>query len=130
MSSKVIDKKENLLLSIIKGAVVSVATTLVAILIFALLIKFFNISDNLIFPINQVIKAISLFIGIMILTKGNKEKGLLKGFLLGLIYFILSFIVFSILQGSFSLQISNVYDLLLTSLMGGIIGLIGVHIGK
>ena len=130
MSSKVSTKKENLFISILKGAVVSVAITLVLILAFALVIKFFNISDNFIFPINQVIKVISLFFGIMIVLKGSKEKGLVKGILLGLVYFILSFVIFSILQGSFNLQMSNVYDLLLTSLMGGILGLIGVHIGK
>lgn len=130
MSSKVLDKKVNLLLSIIKGAIVSVAITLVLILVFALIIRFFNVNDNWIFPINQVIKVISLFAGVMVITKGNKEKGLFKGILLGLIYFILSFVIFSILQGSFSLQMSNVYDLLLTSLMGGLVGLIAVHIGK
>lgn len=123
-------KKDSLFLSILKGAILSVAITLVLILSFALLIKFFNISDSFIFPVNQVIKVISLFFGMLAVTKGNKENGLLKGFLLGLIYFILSFTVFSILQQSFMIRINNIYDLLLTSLMGGIVGLISVHIGK
>jgi putative membrane protein (TIGR04086 family) len=123
-------KHENIIVSIIKGAVVSVAVTLVLILAFALIIRFFNVNDNIIFPVNQVIKVVSLFVGVMILTKGNKEKGLLKGVLLGLIYFVLSFALFSILQGDFSFQLSNFYDLILTSLMGGIVGLIAVHIGK
>ena len=123
-------KKENIIVSIIKGAVVSVATTLVFILAFALIIRFFNVSDNIIFPINQIIKVVSLFVGVMVLTKGNKEKGLIKGLLLGLVYFVLSVTIFSILQGSFSFTLNNFYDLLLTSLMGGIVGLIAVHIGK
>lgn len=123
-------KKENIIISIMKGAIVSVAVTLVLILAFALIIRFFNVSDNVIFPVNQVIKVVSLFIGMMAVTKGNKEKGLVKGILLGLVYFILSFTVFSILQSSFTFQISNFYDLLLTALMGGIVGLISVHIGK
>lgn len=130
MSNNDLVKKNNLFISILKGAIVSLAVSLVLILIFALVIRFFSVSDSLIFPINQVIKIISLFVGVMALTRGCKEKGLLKGAILGLVYFLLSFIVFSILQGDFSIGMSNIYDLLLTTLMGGIIGVIAVHIGK
>ena len=130
MKSKELATKDNLIVSVLKGTVVAVAVTLVLILLFALLIRFLAINDKFIFPVNQGIKVISLFVGMLALTKGNKERGLVKGILLGLAYFILSFIVFSILQGDFSLNMNNLYDLILTSLMGGFIGLIAVHIGK
>lgn len=130
MSNLATEKKKNSILKNLGGAVVSVCVTLILILIFALLIRFVGIKDNWIFPINQVIKIISLFLGIFIALKGNKENGLIKGLFLGFAYYILSYVTFSILQGSFSINIGNFYDLILTTLMGGIIGLILVHIGK
>lgn len=128
--NKVNTLKEKSLISIIKGTVISVAITLILILLFAVLIRFLNIPESAIFPVNQVIKALSIFIGLLIITKGAKEKGLIKGLLLGLLYFVLNHVIFSILQGSFSVSMSNIYDLLLTTLMGGILGLIAVNIGK
>lgn len=130
MSKLAIDKKKNSILKVISGAIVSVCVTLILILVFALLIRFMGIKDNWIFPVNQAIKIISLFFGVFVVLKGNKEKGLVKGIILGFAYYILSFITFSILQGSFAINIGNFYDLILTTLMGGIIGLILVHIGK
>lgn len=130
MKSKTLNHNENIFLSILKGAIIAVAVTLVFILLFALVIKFFSVTSSFIFPINQVIKVISLFVAMLIITKGKKERGLVKGLLLGLAYFVLSFVVFSILQQSFTVEMNNVYDLILTSLMGGIVGLISVHISK
>ncbi len=123
-------EKKNVWLKMFSGSTVSVSITLILILLFAVLIRFVGVSDNLIFPVNQVIKVISLFLGAFIAFKGNREKGLLKGLILGFAYYIINYLVFSTLQGDFSLTISNLYDLLLTTVMGGLVGLIVVHIGK
>lgn len=130
MSIKSSGIKSNLLISIIKGTLLAVSTTLILILLFALLIRFFDISDSLIFPINQVIKIISLFLGILSLLKNNNEKGFIKGILLGLVYFVLSFIVFSILQGAINFKIENLYDGIITMFMGGLIGIILVNLKR
>ncbi len=123
------DKKQSIL-AVFSGTLVAVATTLILILLFATLIRFFNISDSWIFPVNQVIKIISIFVGTLIVLNKTKSKGFVNGLLLGLIYYILSTVVFSILQGSFTLKMSNLYDLFLTMLIGGIVGIIIVNIKK
>ena len=128
MGAKVDRLNKNSVTSIFSGVIVSVAVTLILILVFALLIKFFNISDGAIFPVNQVIKIVSLFIGILTVVKMSRTKGFLKGIILGILYYLLSYIVFSLLQGGFSFSINNVYDFLLTSLMGGLIGIITINI--
>lgn len=129
MDSVKSDKKQ-LFVSLLSAVLVSVASTLIMILLFALIIRYFNVSDNFIFPINQVIKCVSLLLGIMIMLQKNNSKGFVKGILLALTYFILSNVVFSILQGGFTFRISNLYDMLLTTLIGGIIGIITVNIKK
>ena len=125
-----LQNKKSSIFSILGGVVVSIAVTLILILLFALLIRFINISDKFIFPVNQIIKIVSIFIGTIILHKKNKSKGFLKGLLFGIIYFIICFVVFSILQGKFTFDMNNFYDMLLTSLMAGLIGIIVVNIGR
>ncbi|MGN0961858.1 MAG: TIGR04086 family membrane protein [Christensenellales bacterium] len=128
MSSSVKNsERKSVILSILNGTIVAISVTLVLILLFALLIRFCNISDNWIFPINQVIKIISMFVGGVVFLRKHNKKGFLKGLILGFAYYILSYIIFSILQGGFSLSISNLYDLILTVLMGGLIGIIVVN---
>ena len=131
MSSEVLrsDKKQTIV-SLFSGTLLAIASTLIMILLFALIIRYFNISDGAIFPVNQVIKVISLFLGVLIVFKKCNNNGFVKGILLGVLYYLFSTIVFSILQGGFSFKINNLYDLLLTTLIGGIIGIIVVNIKK
>lgn len=129
MVSKVVNKKQNIL-SVLSGTIIAICITLILILAFAMLIRFCNINDNWIFPVNQIIKIISLFVGTIVILKKDPNKGFFKGLILGFVYFVLAFITFGILQGGFSWNLSNLYDLLLTTLIGGIIGLIVVNIIK
>ena len=106
-----------MVISILNGTIVAISTTLVLILLFALLIRYCNISDNWIFPVNQVIKVISMFVGGVVFLRKHQKNGFLKGLILGFLYYIVSYLVFSILQGSFALNMSNVYDFILTILI-------------
>lgn len=123
------NNKKNIL-HILSGMAVAIAVTLMLILLFAVGIRFLNIGDGWIFPINQIIKIISLIVGINIAMKRTKSKGFLSGILIGLLYFVISYIVFSILQSDFSFGMNNFYDLILTTLMGGLIGIILVNLNK
>ena len=127
MNSDVIINKNKNIIRLLGAVLISICITLVMILAFAFIIKFTNLSDKFIFPINQVIKVISIFIGVIFFLKKSKEKGFLKGILIGLLYYIISFVTFSILQGNFSVTLNNLYDLLITTFMGGIIGIIVIN---
>lgn len=130
MSTKIAESKRSLLASILSGVIVAVAVTLVLILVFALLIRFFNINDNFIFPVNQIIKVLSLFVGTITAIKKSGQKGFILGILLGIFYYIFSYLVFSLLQGAFTFDIKNIYDFILTTLMGGLIGIIVINFIK
>ena len=109
-------------ISILKGVITAIFATLIGVLIFALIIKLAGLSTSLIRPINQVIKGVSIFIGVLIGLKGRKEKGLLKGFLIGLIYAVASFVLFSLLNGGFAFNKTVLIDVLFLSTMGAISG--------
>ena len=116
-------------LKIVIGSVVALIVSLVLILLFALLIKRFNWGDGVIIPANIIIKIISMAVGIFIATKDG-TKGLSKGIIVGVLYIFLSFLIFSIIAGSFVFSLSLLYDVLLGIFGGGIIGIIAVNIRK
>lgn len=121
---------KNFALSIIKGVLIGLSVALVGILIFAFVLRFTNISDKIITPVNQVIKGVSIFLGVFVGMKKHKEKGLLSGFLIGLLFTILAFLVFSILDGVFCFDKTFLNDIIFGSIIGGICGIICVNLKK
>ncbi|MBE7074497.1 MAG: TIGR04086 family membrane protein [Clostridiales bacterium] len=116
--------------SLIKGSLMALSISLIAICIFAFVLRFCDISADAIKPINQVIKIVSILIGAFYALKKNKEMGLITGFLIGILYTILAFIVFSILNGGFSFQASLINDLIFGGIAGGIAGIVAVNFRK
>ena len=113
--------------ALIKGSLFSLSISIIAICIFAFLLRFFDINSDLIKPINQVIKIISILLGTFFALKRVKEMGLITGFLIGIIYTMLAFVVFSILNGCFVFEPSLINDLLFSGIAGGIAGVIAVN---
>ena len=125
-----VKNQNNLIMTLLKGAFVAVSFSLVLILVFALLIKYFNISESLILPINQGIKIVSIFMGIMTAFNRYTTRGFVKGFLIGVIYTILAYLIFSILAKEFSYSLTSFTDSLFGGIIGGISGIIVANIKK
>ncbi len=125
------EKKHNgVFLSIVKGSLIALCVSLIGILIFAFCLKFTSLSDKLILPINQVIKGLSIFLGVFFGLKKRKEMGLVSGLLIGFIYTIVAFIVFSILNGAFNFDHTLLNDIIFGAIIGGICGIICVNLKK
>ncbi len=116
--------------SIAKGTLIALCVSLILVLIFAFLLKFTNIPDTIISPVNQIIKGVSIFLGVFIGLKKSKELGLVSGLLIGFIYTFLAFLVFSILAGSFSFDVTLLTDIVFGAIIGAICGIICVNIKK
>ncbi len=115
---------------IAKGTLIALCISLTLVLVFAFLLKFTNLPDSTISPINMVIKGISIFIGVFVSLKKSKELGLVSGLIIGLLYTILAFLVFSILSRTFSVDITLLTDIVFGAIIGAICGIICVNIKK
>lgn len=124
------EEKVSFLTSVLKGALMALSVCLIGILIFAFILRFTAISDSLIRPINQVIKTISILIGTFFGLKKSKDMGLISGLIIGILFTIISFVAFSILDGHFEFGISLVNDCMFGSIIGGICGIIAVNLRK
>lgn len=120
----------SILTAVLKGAVVAIFVSLIGILIFALIIKFASLNSKVIKPVNQVIKIVSIFLGVFFTLRKCNNKGWLIGLLVGAVYSVLSFILFSILSGGFSFGLSILTDLLFLSIIGFICGIILINVSK
>lgn len=113
----------------VKGLIVAIIFTLLFVLLFAILIKFCNINSKYIVVINQVIKSLSIVVS-MLICFTKRTNGWLRGFLFGILYIILAFVVFSAFNSSFSLDIKILNDCVLGGITGLIAGIIVVNVKK
>lgn len=121
---------KSVVLSILKGSVYALCISLVCVLVFAFCLKFTPLSESLITPINQVIKGVSIFLGVLLGLKKQKEMGLASGLLIGLVYTIVAFLAFSALNHSFVFDRTLVNDIIFGTIIGGICGIICVNLKK
>ncbi len=91
--------KKSIVLQSLKAGLFSLVFACIGVLVLALFAKLLNIPDNVLPIINQVLKVIAVAIGMLIGIKN--EKFILKALFGVLIYWILSFVLFSLLGGAF-----------------------------
>lgn len=113
-------------LRVTTGAMISLAITFALELIFALIVRSLCLSAAVIRPVNQVIKAVSVIIGALIVVN---EKGIIYGLLHGVIYGALANVIMSIIGGNFYAG-RFFLDLLFCSVIGILSGLIAVNVKK
>ena len=124
------ENKGSNFLVVLKGVFWALTVSLLCVLIFAFIIKFTNISESAIMPINQVIKVLSILVGCWVASKKIKSNGWLWGLIIGAIYTLLAFVVFSILDGEFRFTLSLLNDLVFGAVLGLISGIITFALRK
>lgn len=105
-----------------KSVCIAAIVTLAALLVFALLVKLFSIGSGAITAVNQVIKAVAIFVGCMVCVKPG--RGLLKGLVSGVAVIILTYFLFAILAGEITFGWTNVLDLVFGALVGAVSGFV------
>lgn len=113
---------------IAKGSALSIGITLILLFIFAILLTYTNIQENIMSPVVIIISAISVLIGSSISAIKIKKNGLLNGGMVGIIYILTIYILSSIVARDFNLSISAII-MLVTSIVAGMLGgIIGINL--
>ena len=121
--------KENSNISyIIKGSVVSIILSLILLTIYATVLANTDVSEDTITLVVTVTTGISILVGSSMSTKKIKNKGLINGCFVGLIYMLTIYIASSIISGTFALGQSSIIMMIVGILTGMIGGIIGVNI--
>ncbi len=101
-----------------KGVLYAVIVTLLFILSFSFIVQMCGLANGVIKPVMQVVKVISIFIAVAIAIKSIKNQAWLFGGLIGLLYMVVTFLIFSMLDGKFVIDFTALSDLLFGVLAG------------
>ena len=112
--------------STIKGILFAAAITMTLVLLWAIVVRFAGIGGVTLNIVNQAIKVISIFIGVGITLRGVQKRGWLFGGLMGLLYAVFIFLLFSIINTNFEITTGLLYDML----FGVAFGVISVFLVK
>lgn len=115
---------------VIIGALSAISMALILILLFAVIIRFTSLSDTFIKPVNQVIKIVCILFGVKLGVKHNPTKGWVKGSLIGFTFSLVAYLLFSILGGSFNFGWTTVVDVIFSTIIGFICGILFVNLQK
>lgn len=113
--------------NVAKGVVISLISTCIMLLIFAILLTYTDINENLIDTVIIIITAISILIGSSIGNYKMKKNGLLNGAIIGMGYIITIYLISSILNWKFSLNFKSIIMIIITIFFGILGGIIGVN---
>ncbi len=120
-------KTENKFISIIKGVVISFLFTIILLTIFAILLVFTDLTESTIKPVIITVTGISILVGSSFGTKKLKKNGLLNGAIIGCTYIFIIYIISSILNGNFSVNLISLI-MIVVGILGGILGgIIGIN---
>ena len=118
----------NGMLSVGKGVFFSLAISILSSILFACVLRATGLSSKWIYPVNQVVKGISVAVGTLLSVRG--EKGWLKGGGIGLAFTALSYLAFSAIGGDFSLSWLILIELAVALGAGGLSGALAVNLRR
>ena len=107
--------------NIFKGIGISMIFTIVCLFIFSVLLTYTNISES------TIITAISILIGSSIGNTKIKKNGILNGAFVGGGYILILYLISSILNVKFSLNVQSIIMIAVGILFGMLGGIIGVN---
>ena len=101
MSRRKHQKDSNIYIKAIKAALVAVAITVAAIMIFAFIVKENDIQNDSINIFNQMIKIHGIILSAVFAVKKLQEKQVKTAFLASLMYILICMLSFSLIQNTF-----------------------------
>lgn len=115
------------LINILKGVGISLIATVIMLIIFSIILTYTNIQESAINPVIMIITAISILIGSSLGNTKIRKNGLINGGIIGGVYILTIYLISSILNWKFSLNIQSVIMIITAVIFGILGGIIGVN---
>lgn len=119
--------KNNIALNIFKGVVISLIFTTIMLLIFAILLTYTDVSESTISTVIIIVTAISILLGSSLVNLKIKKNGLLNGAIIGASYILIIYLISSILNWRFTLNLQSIIMIAVGIVFGNLGGIIGVN---
>ena len=113
--------------NIMKGTGIALITTVLLLLIFSIILTYTNIDEKVINPVIMIVTAISILLGSSLGNIKIKKNGLINGGTRGAIYIVTIYLISSILNWKFSLNIQSIFMIIIAIVFGILGGILGVN---
>lgn len=123
-------ENRNNFMNIFKGIIISILITLILLFLFSIILTYTNIGENVIPAVIIIATVISILIGSSISTIKIKKNGIINGGIIGLVYILGIYLISSIAQMGFGINVYSIIMIILSILAGMIGGIVGVNIKK
>lgn len=112
---------------IFKGIGISMIFTIVCLFIFSVLLTYTDIGENTIMPVIIIVTAISILVGSSIENTKIRKKGILNGGLIGAGYILILYLISSLINTNFYLNLESIIMIIIGIMFGILGGIIGVN---
>lgn len=106
------------IVNVIKGIVTSYIITFLLLFIFSILLTYTSISEDTIAPVILIITIISILVGSSIGSSKIRKNGIINGGMIGFFYIILLYLLSSLMQTGFSLNLYAILMIIFSILSG------------
>lgn len=110
--------------NLLKGLGASALVTLAGVVVFALLMQWIKPTEELVRVVNQVLKLLSIVVGVWVAVGRGGQGGLLRGAAVGLGYMLIGVALYALLSRQQVSASSYLADLGMGVAGGGIVGMI------
>lgn len=115
-------------ITLLKGVVLSFSTTLILIILMAIILTYTSLSEGVIPVINSIIMILSIALGSIYMSLKISEKGWLNGAVIGLLYIFVLVILGSSFIDTFKLDSYILLRIVISIITGAVGGMIGVNL--
>lgn len=122
-----LNESGNNIKKILIGSGISIIITIIGLIIFASLLTYTSIAESTIPTVIIIITIISILIGSSMCMSTVKKNGIINGVLVGLIYIGFIYILSSVIEGNFALDLKSIIMIIGALLAGAVGGIIGVN---
>ena len=112
---------------IAKGTGIALIISVVCLIIFSLILTYTNISETMIGPVTIAITSVSIMLGSFLGNMKIRKNGLLNGGLIGIAYLLILYLVSSLLNWNFGLNIQSIIMIAIGIVFGILGGVLGVN---
>lgn len=113
-----------------KGILISLVLTLILFYILGIILSATQMPEKIINPAVIIITGVSILIATSIVMIKVQDKGMIKGGIIGALYFILIYLASSLMLKNFDINIYSAIMFGVSFLCGGIGGVVGINIKK
>ena len=110
--------------AVLRGVLVAAAVTVLGVVLFALLLNWWDASDRAITAINQVVKFVFILAGVTSALRAGEKGSAMRGACVGVLYMALGIACYCLLMGQSPKLTGYLADLGMGLAAGGLFGMI------